>query len=258
MAKTFENTAAELAREIRATGHGFLTLSKEQLRNRFDIGRLTANLSSELVEALGEVDLVVSPFPADAGQSLRVYDLRHPLGGAAFAICSPDETTDSALRELADLVSRTKAGRELRSDDVPWLEGLHMLLQLVLGREPAGWEDLRNDRHSSELAHALAGKLGVDVELLGNPRMLRLAALADTYRPLERRFREDELVLEADSAPAVGALLHTVETAQRRMAEQHMQVLIAVGKMLIRGTELPNAQVEVGLLGLRRRRERTV
>lgn len=255
---SFEDAAKQLAQHVRAGGHGFLTISKEQLRQRFEIGRLTDNLSEQIVEALDEVELTISPYPSAAGYNLRVYDLLHPLGAAALAVSSPDESTDAALLKLSDLVSRSHAAQALRSDDVPWLDALRLLLQLSLGREPDGWEDLRNDRHGSELARHIAAELGLDPSLPESPALVRLAALADCFRPLERTPSAAELLPPGVSELNAHGLLEVFGATQRRMAEQHAQLLAAIGRTLLHGAELPARQIEVGLLGLRRRRERTV
>jgi hypothetical protein len=256
MTMSFELAAKQLAQEIRASGRGFLTVSKEQLRQRFDIGRLTANLSAAVEESLEAVDLIAAPPPSEAGMNLRIYDLKHPLGAAAQSVTWPDRSTDAPLMELSDLVSRAQAGRELRSEDVPWLDALQMLFQLSLGREPEGWEDVRDDRHSSELARNLAGELGLDEMVLESNTFLRLAAVVDCYQPPERPLQAADLVTEADLAFDPFNLLAAVQETQQRMAEQQKQLLTTIARSFLQGAEPPDKHVEVGLLGLRRRRER--
>lgn len=253
---SYELAAKQLAQEIRASGRGFLTVSKEQLKQRFEIGRLTVNLSAAIEEALEGADLIAAPPPNEAGLNLRVYDLKHPLGAAARSVTWPDNSTDAPLLEISDLVSRAHAGRALRSEDVPWLEGLQMLFQLSLGREPAGWEDVRDDRHSSELARSLAEELGLDAHLLESSTFLRLAAQVDCYRPPERPLQAADLVIEAELAFDPFNLLAAVQETQQRMAEQHKLLLTTVARSFLQGAEPPLKQVEVGLLGLRRMRER--
>lgn len=254
---SFELAAKQLAHEIRASGRGFVTVSKEQLKQRFDIGRLTANLSASIEEALEAVELIAAPQPNEAGLNLRVYDLRHPLGAAARSVTWPDTSTDAPLVELSDLVSRAQAGRELRSEDVPWLEALQMLFQLSLGREPAGWEDVRDDRHSSELARSLAGELGLDPLVLESSTFLRLASVVDCYQPAERPLQAADLVMDVELAFDPYNLLAVIQETQQRMAIQQKQLLMTIARSFLQGAEPPMKQVEVGLLGLRRRRERT-
>jgi hypothetical protein len=252
---TPEEAASDVARQIRAGGLGFLTMTKEELRTRFHIGRLTANLSNEVVEALGAVDLVCVPHPFEAGQNVRVYDRRHDLGAMASAVASPDSSTDYPLRKMAETIAREKAGRDLRSDDVPWLEALGMLLQLVLGREPDGWEDLRNDRHSLGLARELAASLNIDPNVVEHPALTRLASATCTFRPAGRRYRAEELALDSDGAVYASTVVQAIEANEKKMFEQRNALLRAAAKLVLRGAEPPNEQVEVGVLGLRRRRE---
>jgi hypothetical protein len=130
-----------------------------------------------------------------------------------------------------------------------------MLLQLVLGREPDGWEDLRNDRHSLGLARELAASLNIDPNVVEHPALTRLASATCTFRPAGRRYRAEELALDSDGAVYASTVVQAIEANEKKMFEQRNALLRAAAKLVLRGAEPPNEQVEVGVLGLRRRRE---
>jgi hypothetical protein len=250
---TFDDAASALAHRLRIEGSGFLTLSKTELKNGFQIGVLTPNHAARIAEALESVEVFVWPHPSDTGQSLRIYDLRHALGKAARAIACPDGVTDAPITGVSATIAREVAARDLRLADVPWLEAFGMLLELVLGREPDDWEDLKNDRHPVGLARELARALRIDVELLDHPVVLRLAGAASMFRPPDRLYREEELATDDGFAAHAGDVMKAIQSSKEGVTEHRNALLHAMAKLVLRGGEPPKVQVEIGALGLRRR-----
>jgi hypothetical protein len=72
--------------------------------------------------------IFIWPQPSSMGQTLRIYDLRHDLGKAAMAVACADEVTDAPLTLISATIAREVAGQDLRSDEVPWLEGFGMFV----------------------------------------------------------------------------------------------------------------------------------
>ena len=252
---TFEETAQQLAARIRAGGRGFLTLRREELRDLFGIGKFTDAQATRVVDALEEFGIQVFPPPSWNISTLRVYDARHPLGEIAHAVIDTETSTDAALRRAADSFARDKAGQELRSDDVPWTEAFHLFLLLVLGRDPEGWEDVRDDRHGSMLARDLAVALGLPPQDAAESWMVRVAASIVPLRPRTRRWRADDFANPRDVGMLASDLLGALESRDRRMKEEHDRVIRAAGRLVLGGKDIPDVQVELGLLGMRRRRE---
>jgi hypothetical protein len=252
---SFDDAAVTLAARLRATGQGFLTMRRDELRDAFGIGRLTEGQSQSVVEALNRQGVVSIPHPFASGPTLRLYDEQHPIGDIAWAIVRPDSIPDSPLRRAADAFTRQNAGRDLRSDDVPWPLAFDVFLQVVLGRDLDDWEELRDDRHPSELARTLATALGFQPGLADQPSTLRIAAATCSIRPRRRSWVASEFVLEGDPTAAAQPLLEALATAHRRQKDEHERVLQQAARLLLGSGEIPNHPVELGLLGLRYRRE---
>jgi hypothetical protein len=255
---SFEDAASRIAARVRAVGRGFLTMRREELRDLFDIGKFTEAQAERAVEALHDVGIHVFPHPFDSYTTLRLYDHRHPLGEIAHAVIDPNSSTDAPLRRAADTFARERAGKEIRSDDVPWLEAFQLYLLLVLGREPEGWEDLKDDRPSSLLARELAVALGFPEELSDGPSIVGIASAGVAIRPRTRRWRPEDFATSANGASNVGDFVGTLETRDRRVKEDYERVLHTAARLLLDGREVPTTQVELGLLGMRRRRQAEV
>src|SRR6516225_10773118 len=96
MAIDWSDAADDLKREVCEHG-GFLTISKDALRERFGIGSLKVNNSEELDNTLQEHGMIAIPHPYHAGSSLRVYDLESAIGKLALAVSNPEEVPETAL-----------------------------------------------------------------------------------------------------------------------------------------------------------------
>jgi hypothetical protein len=251
----FDAVAKQIAGQVRISGSGFLTMRREELRAAFQIGRFTTNLSDRVVEALEAIDIMVHPFPSENCYSLRLYELRHPIGQAAHAVIAPDESTDAPLRRLAELQARAHAGTELRSDDVPWIEAFDLLLQVSIGREPDGWEELRDDRHGSMLARELAQALGLSPNVAAASWFLRLAAAVCAGRPRAARLSPDAIVAGPDAVRDGAVVVQLLEERDAALRDSHHRTLEAAARAVLGAPDLPSRQVELGVLKLRRRVE---
>jgi hypothetical protein len=255
MTMTFDEAGEALAQRVRATGRGYLTMRREELREVFGIGRLTEGQSNAACEALGRQGLFVFPHPFESGPVLRLYDQKHLMAGVAEAVARPDAIPDTPLRRAAEIFARESAGRDLRSDDAPWLLVFDLFLQVVLGREPEGWEDLRDDRHPSELARELATALGFPPTLSAEPSTLRLAAAVCSFRPRRRQWLVSELLGVGGHEAAILPLIDGLASANRRLRDEHERLLQQAARLLLGVDELPSRPVELGIHGLRFRRE---
>jgi hypothetical protein len=142
----WDEGAETLRREVGEHG-GFLTLQRDALRERFDIGRLAENNTEDLLNTLREHGLIVYPHPYYArGASLRVYDVDSEVGKIALAVGYPQDVPETALVDVVRLHERVAAGKQRRSLCVPWLTALDVFFQIVIGRPPEGWEVLEDDR----------------------------------------------------------------------------------------------------------------
>lgn len=254
MKTEIQQHAEQLARAIRAEGHGYLTLTKEGLRQAFDISRLTERQADEITAALHELDFHVDPLPQQAASSVRIYDRAHALGKLAWTILHPEDSTDGPLRQVGAVLKRAEDGKAMRSDDIPWLEAFDLLLQLIHGHEPSAWEDLRDDRHPTMLARELAAALRLPVETFDLPWLPRLAAAVCRLRPLSAPLRPDEFSV-AGRWQRAEELVRVLEAGSKRVQTERQNALRAAGALLF-GAEPPVEQVELGVLGLRRRSER--
>ena len=252
---TFDDAAIGLATRVRATGRGFLTMRREEVREAFDIGRLTEGQSNAVCEALGRQGVYVFPHPFESGPSLRLYQQDHPVARIAEAVTRPDMIPETALRHAAEVFARENAGRDLRSDDAPWLPVFDMFLQLVLGREPEGWEEMRDDRPRSELAAEVGTALGFLPGVSSAPSTLRRAAAICAFRPRTRYWTAPELTGPSDNSAAVLPLLDSLHAANRHLAEEHDRLLRQAARLFLQSEEIPMRSVELGRIGLRYRRE---
>ncbi|RYE80452.1 MAG: hypothetical protein EOO74_02120 [Myxococcales bacterium] len=255
MTMNFDDAAAVLARRVRATGHGFLTLRRDELRDAFGIGRLTEAQSKAISLALQRCAIVSVPHPFESGPSLRLYDHEHPLARIIEAVLLPDTIPETPLRQVAASFAREHAGRELRSDDVPWPLAFDLFLQVVLGRDSEEWEELRDDRHPSELARTLAQALGFPTGLADRPSTLRIAAAVGPFRPRRRSWVVSEFVPEGDETSQAQPLLEALQTAQVRLGSEFGVLLHQAARLLLASDVIPQHPVELGMLGLRYRRE---
>lgn len=251
----FDAVARQLAAQVRASGVGFMTMRRDELRSAFEIGRLTTNLADQVVEALWEVQIVVHPPPVEPGHSIRLYELRHPVGQAAHAVIAPDESTDAPLRRLSELHARALAGTELRSDDIPWIEAFDLLLQVAIGREPEGWEELRDDRHGTMLARELAEALELPPSLVTASWFLRLASAVCAGRAPATRLTADTIVGSPDAVGEATAILQLLEERDAVLRATHQRALVAAARAVLGSSDVPTRHVEVGILKLRRRIE---
>lgn len=244
MAIDWNEVTLGLKREVRAHG-GFITLQKDSLRERFGIGRLTEGITQDLVNTLSEHEMGVFPYPYDMqGTSLRVYDLESEIGKIAVAIVNPQSVPEKALVDVVKLYGRANAGKDRRSDDVPWLLAFDVFLQLVIGRPPEGWEDLEDEREPYELVAALAAGLELPADIVDAMETRRIAGAVCACRPHGRWWE--------GAPPGLGAAL---AEAARKQKDIFDGVLREGAKHMLGGAEIPSRDVELGRLGLRYRRE---
>jgi len=243
MRTDWEEAADALRQRVRDHG-GFLTMRRDALRDQFGIGRLSENLAAELRSTLSEFGLEIYP-PLDWGcSSTRIYHLESEIGRLAQAILNPEGVPESALVEAVNLYERANAGKDRRSDDVPWLSALDVYLQLVIGRPPEGWEDLEDGRELYRLVKELADTLGIPADVANAQETVRLAGAVCAYRPRGWRW---------EGAPA--SLSAALTEAAHKQKESFDRVLREAAKHLLGGSEIPQRDVELGRIGLRYRRE---
>jgi hypothetical protein len=252
---TFDEAATGLATKVRATGHGYLTMRRDEVRDAFEIGRLTEGQANAICEALGRHGVYVFPHPFSSGLSLRLYQQDHPVARIAEAVTRPDMIPETALRQAADVFAREKAGRDLRSDDAPWLPVFDMFLQLVLGREPEGWEEMRDDRPRPELAAEVGTALGLSAGTSSAPSTLHVAAAVCAFRPRSRRWLAPELAGPSDNSAAVLPLLDSLHAVNRHLQQEHDRLLRQAARLFLQSEDIPTTAVELGCMGLRYRRE---
>jgi hypothetical protein len=189
--------------------------------------------------------MIVVPHPYYMqGMSLRVYDLESEIGKIALAVANPQDVPETALLDAVNLHMRANAGKDRRSDHVPWLSALDVFLQLVIGRPPEGWEDLDDDREPYQLVAALAASLELPADVANAKETVRIAAAVRACRPHGRRWE--------GAPPGLGAAL---TEAARKQKDIFDGVLREAAKHLLEGAEIPSRDVDLGRLGLRYRRE---
>ena len=229
----------------RAVGEhgGFLTMQRDTLRVRFDIGRLTEGIARDLLTTLYEIGLIVFPNPYEQG-TFRVYDLESEIGKIALAVANPQDVPETALIDAVILHKRVIARKNKRSTPVPWLSGLEVFLQLVIGRLPEGWEDLDDDREPYQLVAALAASLELSADLIDAPETIRLASAVWACRP--------SLPQWEDAPPALAAIITEAARKQKFIFDGMIR---DAAKHLLGGANIPSRDVDLGRLGLRYRRE---
>ena len=224
---------------------GFLTLQKDALRERFDIGRLTEKITEELLDTLDEHGMIVFPHPYYVqGTSLRVYDVESEIGKIALAVIDPQDVPETALVDAVNLHERATAGKRRRSVVVPWLSALDVFLQLVIGRPPEGWEDLDDDREPYQLVEALAASLELPADIVHATETIRIAGAVWACRPRVPRWE--------GAPPGLAAMLAEAARKQKYIFDG---MLRDAAKHLLGGAEIPSRDVDLGRLGLRYRRE---
>jgi len=241
----WDEAAVALKREVVEHG-GFLTVQKDSLRDRFGIGRLAEKITQDLLNTLDQHGLFVVPDPYYMqGTSLRVYDVESEIGKIARAVADPQAVPETALVDVVRLFARANAGKDRRSDEVPWLLALDVFLQLVIGRPPEGWEDLEDDREPYQLVAALAASLELPAGVADSKETVRrIAGAVCACRPRGRWWE--------GAPPALSAAL---AEAARKQKDIFDGVLREAAKHLLGGAEIPSRDVELGRLGLRYRRE---
>ena len=238
----WNEAAVKMRREVQSQD-GFLSMQKEELRERFGIGRLTANLVDQLVETLAAQEMFVVPNPYDF-QSFRIYDRDSQIGRIAEAIADPEGMPETALKEAVELFRRANKGKDRRSDDVPWLQALDVFLQLVIGRPPEGWEDLDDEREPVQLVKCLCESLGLPAGADEAKTTRGIAGAVCACRPHRLRWEG-----------ADPGFSDALAEAGRKQKEIFDGVLREAAKVLLDETEIPSRDVELGRLGLRYRRE---
>ena len=184
------NQAADrLMGEVREHG-GFLTMQRDDFRERFGIGKLAKNNSEDLLATLEEHGMIVLPHPYHVqGTSLRVYDVESEIGKIALAVADPQDVPETALIDAVTLHKRAMAGESRRSVCVPWLSALDVFLQHVIGRPPEEWEDLEDDREPYQLVEAIAASLELPADIGHAKETVRMARAVWACRPRVPRWR---------------------------------------------------------------------
>jgi hypothetical protein len=239
----WNKAAVRLKRDVSEHG-GFLTIQKDELRERFDIGKLKENISEVLVNTLREHEMIIVPHPYDARTSLRIYDVESEIGKIAQAVGYPDEVPETALAGAVGLYARADAGKKRRSVGVPWLSALDVFLQLLIGRPLEDWEDLDDDREPYELVRDLAKSLDLPDDIAEDNQARRIASAVCACRPHAHR---------CDGLPS--GLVAAFKEAAPKQKDIFTQALAEAAKYLIGGAEIPSHNVEIGRLGLRYRCE---
>lgn len=230
-------------------------MRREDLRAEFNIGRFSEAQANAVIEALRQHEIFVHPHPSTGTSNVRLYDWHHPVGKMAHAVIHSDDVPDTPLTMAAHLFARERAGRDLRSDDAPWIDVFDIFMQLVIGREPEGWEELRDSRHPSELARELARALELPEGVVDQPSTFRIAAAVCAFRPKRHRRLAAEFASTSVPEPALDRLVEDLDRARRRMKDEYEHLLRCTARLLLGTEELPLRSVEVGVLGLRYRRE---
>ncbi len=240
----WNEAAVCLKRDVREHG-GFLTMQRDTLRERFGIGRLAERNTQDLLDTLNEHGMIILPHPYDMdGASLRIYDVKSEIGKIALAVGNPQDAPERALVDVVKLYARANAGKDRRSDDVPWLLAFDVFLQLVIGRPPEGWEELDDDREPYKLVEALAASLELPADIGHATETIRMARAVWACRPRVPRWE--------GAPPALAAILAEATRKQKYIFDG---MLRDVAKHLLGGAEIPLRDVEIGRLGLRYRRE---
>ncbi len=239
----WNKAAVRLKRDVSENG-GFFTIQKDELRERFDIGKLGKNNSEDLAVTLREHEMIVVPHPYDARTLLRVYDVESEIGKIAQAVAYPDEVPETALAGAVDLYARADAGKKRRSVGVPWLSALDVYLQLLIGRPLEDWEDLDDGREPYQLVRDLAKSLGLPDDIAEAKQARRVASAVCACRPHAHRCNGLSLGLVA-----------ALKEATPKQEDIFERVLAEAAKYLLGAAEIPSHNVEIGLLGLRYRCE---
>jgi len=162
-----------------------------------------------------------------------------------MAVAYSQDVSERALVDVVKLYARANAGKDRRSDDVPWLSALDVFLQVVIGKPPDGWEDLDDDREPFQLRDALAESLRLQTDIVDDKETLRrIAGAVCACRPHRYRW---------DGAPA--GLGTALSEAARKQKESFDSILREAARHLLDGGEIPTRNVELGRLGLRYRHE---
>jgi HKD family nuclease len=103
-------------------------------------------------------------------------------------------------------------------------------------------------------SNELAGALGFEASVAEASTVVRLAAAVCCLRRKGVRWEGADLSPDPES-PLSRDLVSTLEARDRRVREETDRALRAAALVLLAGKEIPSAQVELGTLGLRRRRE---
>jgi hypothetical protein len=246
MEKTIDwnEAAVGLKRDVGEHG-GFRTMQRDTFRERFGINCLTEGIARDLLSTLDQHGMIVFPHPDSMqGTSLRVYDLESEIGKIALAVVNPQGVSERALVDAVSLHARANAGKDRRSDDVPWLLALDVFLQLVIGRPPEGWEDLKDDREPYQLRADLAASLELPADIGNAKETVRIAGAVYACHPRGPGWE--------GVPPGLGAAL---AEAARKQKDIFDGVLREAAKHLLGWAEIPSRHVELGRLGLRYRRE---
>jgi hypothetical protein len=241
MTIVWETAAADLKRDVLAHG-GFLTIRKDTLRERFEIGRLTEGIAQDLLKTFNESGLIVFPNPYESGP-FRVYEVQSEIGKVALAVLNPESFPETALVDVVNLHDRATAAKHRRSVNVPWLLALDVFLQVVLARQPEGWEDL-DDREPFQLGEALAERLELPREMFHATETKRVAGAVWACRP---RVSPWESV-----PPSLASILAEAARKQKFIFDG---MLRDAAKHLLGRAEIPSCNVDLGCIGLRKRRE---
>jgi hypothetical protein len=241
MAIDWDEAAVGLKRGVGEHG-GFLTMQRDTLRDRFDIGRLTEGIARDLLATLYEHGLIVFPNPYEQG-SFRVYDLESEIGKIALAVGYPEEVPETALIDAVNMHEHASAGKRRRSVCVPWLSAFEVFLQLVIGNPPDSWEELDDNREPYKHLAALAESLELRADI-GDAATVRLAGAVWACRPRAHQWE--------GAPPALAAIF---AEAARKQKYIYDGMLRDAAKYMLGGAEILLCDVDLGRLGLRYRHE---
>lgn len=247
---SFDDYAKKLRQQVRKTEMGFLTLSKKQLRQNFDIEKLTYKQAETIDQALNNAKLICVPHPYERVNNFRIVDRDSDLGPIAESLCRPDKITEEPLRRLAEVFARERLRRSPLIVD--WQDALPLLLQSVLGQVPEGYDDLVPQRSPTVLAMDLARAMGLDPQLVEEPWLEQLARWAISCRPRKADLTTEWLGPKEVPLSSLQECISGIKELRENQSKNYQRLLASFQRLLMDG-KMPEAippKVDLGQLGL--------
>ena len=250
----WNEAAVGLKRDVDKHG-GFLTLQKDELARRFDIGRLAEKITEELVDTLRSYgdDRLSAPLPACRGRRSASTMSKARSGRSHGPFVEPQDSAgdgDRRRREPARARDRREASADpsvcrgyrrltcsfsSSSGDRPRAGRISMTVVSLTSSSRPSPQSLEL---TADLAHATA--------------TIRMAGAVYACRPRESRWEGAPARVPVEARCGTRAIL---AEAARKQKEIFDGVLREAAKHLHGGAEVPSCDVDLGRLGLRYRRE---